>query len=86
MDKNELTKKRQELKKNGVKIVYCSSIKQKEFGETITGHGYVLWDISDYEEPTYECVDIPNENGGYFQFEINSIDDIKEDREELINL
>lgn len=78
--------KRQEIKKNGVKIVYCSSIKQKDFGESITGHGYVLWDISDPEEPTYECVDIPNENGGYFQFEINSIEDIKDDNEELINL
>lgn len=78
--------KRQEIKKNGVKIVYCSSIKQKDFGESITGHGYVLWDISDPEEPTYECVDIPNENSGFYQFEINSIDDIKEDNEELINL
>lgn len=78
--------KRQEIKKNGVKIVYCSSIKQKDFGESVTGHGYVLWDISDPEEPTYECVDIPNENGGYFQFEINNIEDIKEDNEELINL
>ncbi len=78
--------KRQEIKKNGVKIVYCSSIKQKDFGESVTGHGYVLWDISDPEEPTYECVDIPNENSGFYQFEINSIDDIKEDNEELINL
>lgn len=78
--------KRQEIKKNGVKIVYCSSIRQKDFGESITGHGYVLWDISDTEEPTYECVDIPNENSGFYQFEINSIDDIKEDNEELINL
>ena len=78
--------KRQEIKKNGVKIVYCSSIRQKDFGESITGHGYVLWDISDPEEPTYECVDIPNENSGFYQFEINSIDDIKEDNEELINL
>lgn len=78
--------KRQEIKKNGVKIVYCSSIRQKDFGESISGHGYVLWDISDPEEPTYECVDIPNENGGFYQFEINNIDDIKEDNEELINL
>lgn len=78
--------KRQELKKNGVKIVYCSSISQKEFGESVTGHGYVLWDISDTEEPTYEYVDIPNPEGGYYKFEINSIEDIKEDNEELINL
>ena len=78
--------KRQEIKKNGVKIVYCSSISQKDYGETITGHGYVLWDITDPEEPTYECIDIPNPEGGYYKFEINSIDDVKEDNEELINL
>lgn len=78
--------KRQEIKKNGVKIVYCSSISQKNYGETITGHGYVLWDISNSEEPTYEYVDIPNPEGGFYKFEINSIDDIKEDNEELINL
>ena len=78
--------KRQELKKNGVKIVYCSSISQKDYGESVTGHGYVLWDISDPEEPTYEYIDIPNPEGGFYKFEINSIDDIKEDNEELINL
>lgn len=78
--------KKQELKKNGVKIVYCSSIKQQNFGESITEHGYVLWDISDNEEPTYEYVNIVNDNGGFFHFEINNIEDIKEDREELINL
>lgn len=78
--------KRQEIKKNGVKIVYCSSIKQKEFGESVSGHGYVLWDISDAEEPTYEYIDVPNKEGGFYKFEINSIDDIKEDNEELINL
>ena len=37
--------KRQELKKNDVKIVYCSSINQKDFGESVSGHGFVLWDI-----------------------------------------
>lgn len=78
--------KKQEIKKNGVKIVYCSSISQKDYGETITGHGYVLWDITDSEDPTYEFVDIPNPEGGYYKFVINSIDDIREDNEELINL
>ena len=62
------------------------SISQKNYGETITGHGYVLWDISNSEEPTYEYVDIPNPEGGFYKYEINSIDDIKEDNEELINL
>lgn len=78
--------KKQEIKKNGVKIVYCSSISQKDFGESITGHGYVLWDVSDPEDITYDYIEVPNPEGGYYNFEINSIEDIKEDREELINL
>lgn len=78
--------KKQEIKKNGVKIVYCSSINQKNFGESITEHGFVLWDISDKDDYTYEYIDVPNPDGGYYKFVINSIDDINNDMEELINL
>ena len=77
--------KRQEIKKNGVRIVYCSSIKQKDFGESISAHGFVLWDIEDPEEITYKYMDVPNPDGGYFQFSIGDIEDIGEDNEELIN-
>lgn len=75
--------KRQEIKKNGVKVVYCSSIRQKDFGETVTGHGFVLWDVASKE---YEFVDTPNPNQGYYKFEINSIDDIEANKEVLMNL
>ena len=78
--------KKQEIKKNGVKIVYCSSIKQKDYGETITGHGFALWDLSDSDDYTYEYVNIENENGGFYKFQVNSINDIENDEEELINL
>lgn len=77
--------KRQEIKKNGVRIVYCSSITQKEFGESVTGHGFVLWDIEDNDDITYKYVDIPNKDGGFYKFEINDISDIENDNEELIN-
>lgn len=77
--------KRQEIKKNGVRIVYCSSIKQKDMGESVTGHGFVLWDVEDPEEIEYKYVDIPNPNGGYFKFEVNGIDDLKNNKEELLN-
>lgn len=76
--------KRQEIKKNGVKIVYCSSISQKNYGESVSGHGYVVWDIEDPEEITYKFKDIPNEYG-YYKFEINEISDLDNDKEELIN-
>lgn len=81
--------KRQELKKNGVKIVYCSSISQKDYGESVSEHGYVLWTLPENPEEddaTYEYVDVPNPDGGFYKFVINDIDDIKNDNEELINL
>lgn len=79
--------KRQELKKNDVKIVYCSSINQKDYGESITGHGFVLWDIDvdDKLDISYKYVDIPNEDGGFYKFEINDISDLENDEEDLIN-
>lgn len=78
--------KRQELKKNGVKIVYCSSIMQKDMGETVTDHGFVLWDLTDTEDYTYEHIDVPNPDCGFYKFEINSIEDIENDYEEIVNL
>lgn len=77
--------KRQEIKKNGVRVVYSSSIKQKDFGESISAHGFVLWDIEDPEEITYKYVNVPNPDGGYFSFEIKDIEDLANDDEELIN-
>ena len=57
--------KRQEIKKNGVRVVYCSSIRQQNMGESINGHGFVLWDVEDPEDIEYKYVDIPNPDGGF---------------------
>jgi hypothetical protein len=54
-------------------------------GESVNGHGFVLWDIEDIEDIEYKFVDVPNPNGGYFKFEINDISDIMDDKEELLN-
>lgn len=77
--------KRQEIKKNGVRCVYCSSLKQKDFGESISGHGFVLWDIEDPEEIAYKYVDVENPDSGFFRFDIKDISDLDEDKEELTN-
>ena len=77
--------KRQEIKKNGVRIVYCSSIRQRDMGESINGHGFVLWDVEDPEDIEYKYVDIPNPNGGFYKFVVNDISDIQNDKEELLN-
>ena len=60
--------KRQVIKRDGVNIVYCSSINQKDMGESVNGHGFVLWDIEDPEDVEYKFVDVPNPDGGYFKF------------------
>ena len=73
----------QELKKNGVKIVYCSSLIQQNNGESIHGHGYVIWDT---ETCDYEFVELENEAYGFYKFKINDIVDIEEDKEVLVNL
>ena len=77
--------KRQEIKKNGVRIVYCSSIRQRDMGESINGHGFVVWDTEDIEDIEYKYVDIPNPNGGFYKFVVNDISDIQNDKEELLN-
>lgn len=76
----------QEIKKNGVPIVYCSDMVQKDEGETISEHGYVLWDVKENGDFSYQFYEVPNPEGGYFKFEIQNIADIENDEEELINL
>ena len=37
--------KRQEIKRGDVKIVYPGSLIQQTFGETVTQHGFAVWDL-----------------------------------------
>lgn len=75
--------KYQTIKKNGVPITYCSSLVQKDFGETVTHHGFVTWDLENGNKPKFQEVD--KLGRGFYKFSLNSIDDIDEDKEELIN-
>lgn len=75
----------QEIDYKGIKIVYCSSLKQRDFGETITKHGFVLWNLTDTNNYTYEFVETPNTEQGFFKFSINDIEDIENDEEKLLN-
>ena len=74
--------KRQVIEENGVTVVYCSSLKQKNYGETVSGHGFVLYDV---ETGAYEFIDTPNNSGVYRKYSINSLDDIDNNNEILIN-
>lgn len=73
--------KRQELKYGNCPIVYAGSTIQQNYGETITQHGYVVWDI---ENDTHNYVDIPSDYS-YVDISISSIDDIVNNKEILNN-
>lgn len=74
--------KYQEIEKDGTRIVYCGSLIQQDMGESITGHGYVIWDV-----PEKQCIlkEVKNDKYGYYKFKIFSEDDIDNDKEELLN-
>jgi DNA repair exonuclease SbcCD nuclease subunit len=73
--------KRQEIKRGDVKIVYPGSLIQQTFGETVTQHGFVVWDL---EKKEHKFVDLSNEYALY-DFEIKSVEDVDNDKEILIN-
>lgn len=73
--------KRQELKRGDVPIVYCGSLIQQDFGETVTQHGFSTWDI---ETKEHKFVDLETEYGEYVM-EINDIDDVDNDLEIIVN-
>ena len=72
----------QEIKKNGVPIVYSGSVFQQNFGENTTGHGFVVWDL---EKMTYKHVEVENEYR-MFKFSANSYEDVDNDNEKILNL
>lgn len=73
--------KRQELKRGNTTIVYPSSLIQQTFGETITQHGFYVWDI---ENKKHQFIEFPSEYGLY-EFKIKNENDITNDKEMLIN-
>lgn len=75
--------KRQELKKGGVKVVYCGSLMQQNMGENLSGHGGVIWNV---RERTYTAFDIDKGEYGYYKFAINDIEEIDSNKEKLLNL
>lgn len=64
---------------HGTPIVMPSSMIQQDHGESVTGHGYVIWDVETRE---HKQVDLPSDYG-FYTFKINSIEDIEEGIEKL---
>jgi len=73
---------RQHLTYKNIPIVYPGSLIQQDFGESANrGHGYLVWDV---KHKSYTEHDIPNDYG-FYTFKINSLDDIENENEVLVN-
>ena len=73
--------KRQVIKRGDVEIVFPGSLIQQSFGETITQHGFAVWNL---ENMTYEFVDIESDYS-LIDLEIDKFEDVDENKERLIN-
>ena len=73
--------KRQDMKKRGCVISYPGSLIQQDYGETVSGHGFNVWNL---EDGSHEFVELETDYGLY-AVEINNADDIDQDKEKLLN-
>lgn len=69
--------KRQVFNYDGIPIAYPSSLIQQGFGETVSNHGFLFWDV---ESRTFDEYNITTKYG-FYQFKISSLDDIEEGKE-----
>lgn len=72
---------RQVLKRKNTEIVYPGSLIQQDYGETISKHGFAVWEI---EKMTHKFVNVDTDYG-FYKIEINNIQDLDEDKETLVN-
>lgn len=73
--------KRQKFYRGRVPVVYCGSLIQQTYGETVTQHGFVVVDV---ETMDAEFIDLPT-TFGLYNIEINDIQDIDDDIEHIVN-
>ena len=76
-----MEKKKIKIKKI-IPIAYSSSLIQQNFGETVSKHGYLWWDL---ESKTFEEFDIDTDYG-FYQFKIKSLEDLENNTEVITNL
>lgn len=81
----DIHKRSMSILKSGEKeipVAFSSSLIQQNFGETVSKHGYLLWDV---ETKTFDECDITNRFPLY-NFRINSLDDLDNNGEIITNL
>ena len=65
-----------------IPVSYVGSLIQQNFGENITNHGFLMWDIA---SKTFTEHDVENKYP-YYQFKIKSLEDLETGSEKLTNL
>lgn len=74
--------KRQSFIHKGIPIAYPSSLIQQNFGENVSNHGFLFWDV---ESKTFTEHNVEN-NYPYYNFRIKSLEDIENGTEKITNL
>lgn len=74
--------KRQSFNHKGIIIAYPSSLIQQNFGENVTKHGFLLWDL---DSKSFTEHDVDNKSP-YYQFKIKSLEDLENGTEAITNL
>jgi len=65
-----------------IPIAYPSSLIQQNFGENVSKHGYLLWDV---ENKSFTEHDVENKHP-FYNFKIKSLDDLDNNKEIITNL
>lgn len=68
--------------KKMIKVVMPSSLIQQNFGENVSKHGFLLWDV---ETKKFTEHDVDNKSP-FYQFKIKSLEDLDNGTEVLTNL
>ena len=76
-----MEKKKIKIKKV-ITIAYSSSLIQQNFGENVTKHGFLLWDVV---SRSFEEHEVENRYP-FYQFRIKSLEDLETGREVITNL
>jgi DNA repair exonuclease SbcCD nuclease subunit len=76
-----MEKKKIKIKKI-IYINYCGSLIQQNFGENVSKHGFLMWDV---ESKTFTEHDVENKHPLY-QFKIKSLEDLETGSEKITNL
>lgn len=72
--------------KKKIPLVFPGSTIQQNYGESVRNHGFVKWDVNAIgeSETPYEFHEVPT-SYGFYQFRVNSVDDVENDKEILNN-